>query len=178
MPQSYVDEIVVRYLMKRGYLILQGIWFPLKREKTGKKVSAWSDIDIFAVKPNEPLLIIQCKSFLGTAKSEEIVNKIVKWFEYAEDYLKNSTYNKWAINGIFKKVLVVDWTVKQTEKELIKRNIEVWLYKDILKELLEMIQNEQKTMKKGHIGKEEDTLLKIFSDMLRQELIDKEKIKK
>jgi len=58
MPKSYVDEIVIRYLMKEGYLISQSIWFPLPKEKTGKKVSGWSDIDIFAVKPNELPLVI------------------------------------------------------------------------------------------------------------------------
>jgi len=42
MPTSYVGEIVIRYLMKEGYLVSQGIWFQLPKEKTSKKVSSCS----------------------------------------------------------------------------------------------------------------------------------------
>jgi hypothetical protein len=86
MPTSYVDEIVARYLKKDGYLITQGIWFPLP--KSGKKVGGWSDIDILAVKPDERPLIIQCKSFIGTEKSSIIIKKINNWFENALSFLK------------------------------------------------------------------------------------------
>jgi len=175
MPKSYVDEIVVRYLMKEGYLISQGIWFPLEREKTGKKVSGWSDIDIFAVKPNAPPLIIQCKSFSGTEKSKTIVEKIVTWFNNAEEFLKNSDYKKWSSKRKYKKVFVVDSSVKKTENALKEKGIETWSYKDVLDKLLKKLQNEQKEITKekgqGRIGKEEDVLLRVFSDMMRRNII-------
>jgi len=179
MPQSYVDEIVVRYLMKEGYLIKQGIWFSLEKEKTGKKGSGWSDIDIFAVKPGDPPLIIQCKSFSGAEKSETIVSKIVNWFENAENFIKNSDYYKnWASNGKYKKVFVVDTTVKETEKGLKNKGIETWNYKDVLKKLLKKLKKEQEKIVKekgqGRIGKEEDVLLRIFSDMIRRKIISQE----
>jgi len=175
MPKSYVDEIVVRYLMREGYLISQGIWFSLAREKTGKKVSGWSDIDIFAVKPDEPPLIIQCKSFSGTEKSEKIVERIINWFNIAEDFLKATDYKKWAPKGEYKKVFVVDASVKKTEKSLKNNNIEVWDYKDVLKKLLKKLKDAQEKITKekgqGRIGKEEDVLLRIFSDMIRRNII-------
>jgi len=179
MPTSYVDEIVIRYLMKEGYLVSQGIWFQLPKEKTGKKVSSWSDIDIFAVKPGKPPLIIQCKSFSGTKKSEEFVKKVLFWFESAENFLKNSDYKKWAPDGNYRKVFVVDISVKKTEEKLKKKGIEVWNYKDILDKLLKKLKEEQKELKRrgeGIIGMEEDVLLRIFSDMIRRGLIKEEKL--
>lgn len=86
MPTSYVDEIIVRYLMKKSYLISQGIWFQMPKEKTGKKVSGWSDIDILAVKPNESPLIIQCKSFLGTGSYDKVVRDVIEWFKNAMNF--------------------------------------------------------------------------------------------
>jgi len=176
VPISYVDEVVVRYLMKKGYLVSQGIWFQISKAKTGKKVSGWSDIDIFAVKPNEALLI-QCKSFIGTKKSPETVNDISTWFDNALSFLKEDPrYKDWIKNGP-KKILVADYSVKITEKELKKYNIEVWRYEKILKDLLKELKNDAETREKGRTGKEEDTLLRILSDMIRRKMITKEVFK-
>ncbi len=68
---------------------------PIRKRKDKKKVSGWSDIEIFAVKPGEPPLIIQYKSFSGTEKSKNFVEKIINWFNNAENFIKNSYYNKW-----------------------------------------------------------------------------------
>jgi len=172
MPKSYVDEIVIRYLMKEGYLISQGIWFQLPKKITGKKVSGWSDIDIFAVKPNKPPLVIQCKSFLGTEKSTKIIENVINWFKNAIEFLNNSVYKDWVLKGNYRKVLVVDISVKETEEVLKNNGIEIWKYEDILKKLLEKLKEEQKRLQeKGLIGKEEDVLLRIFSDMVRRNLI-------
>jgi len=176
MPISYVDEIVSRYLMKEGYLISQGIWFQVPKEKRGKKVSGWSDIDIFAVKPNEPPLVIQCKSFSGTEKSTKIIEKVINWFDDAIEFLKNSDYKNWAPNGIYRKVFVVDYSVRKIEEGLKRNEIEVWKYEDILKKLLKKLNEEQKRLLPGRIGKEEDTLLRIFSDMVRRKLINEKEL--
>lgn len=172
MPESFVDEIVIRYLMKEGYLVVKGIWFPLPKEKTGKKVSGWSDIDILAVKPNCPTLIVQCKSFSGIMKAEKFVKKIVTWYDNAIEFLKKSPYKEWIANRNYKKVFVVHSSVKKTEEELKKRGIEVWNFKEILRKLLKKLKEEQEEFKKrGQVGKEEDALLKIFSIMIRKGLI-------
>jgi hypothetical protein len=172
MPKSYVDEIVIRYLMKEGYLISQGIWFQLPKEITRKKVSGWSDIDIFAVKPNEPPLVIQCKSFAGTEESKKFIENLSNWFKNAIEFLKNSVYKDWVLNRNCRQVFVVDCSVKKTEEKLKEKGIEIWKYEDILKKLLEKLKEEQKrSQKKGLIGKEEDVLLRIFSDMVRRNLI-------
>lgn len=95
--------------------------------------------------------------------------------------MKKSDYKNWAPNGEYKKVFVVDASVKKTEKELKEKGIEVWSYKDILKKLLEKLKEEQEKIAKekgpGRIGKEEDTLLRIFSDMLRRGIINEQKLK-
>jgi len=42
MPKSYVDEIIVRYLMKEGYLISQGGLVFITERKNRKK-SFWME---------------------------------------------------------------------------------------------------------------------------------------
>jgi hypothetical protein len=131
--------------------------------------------------PNKPPLIIQCKSFSGTEKSVKIVEKVTTWFNNAVEFLEKSDYKEWIPNRNYKKVFVVDASVKETEEELKKKDIEVWNYKDILNKLLKKLKTEQEKLIKekgqGRIGKEEDTLLRIFSDMIRRGLLNEEKSK-
>jgi len=173
MPISYVDEVVAKYLIKKGFLIRQGIWFQLEKEKTGKKVPGWTDIDILAIKPNEPLLIIQCKSFAGTGKSDIVAEQIKTWFFYAESFLKRSEYRNWAKE--VRKIFVVDYSIKSLEDKLKEGGIEIWHYKDILAELLEILKKEIKTRQsqkgKAIIGREEDTLLRVLSDLIIKEIL-------
>jgi len=173
MPKSYVDEIVVRYLMKKGYLISQGIWFPV--------ASGWSDIDIFAVKHNKPPLIIQCKSFSGGKKSEKFVEDLVRWFNNAEEFLKKDPrYKEWSPEGEYVKVFIVDSSIKKTEGTLKDKGIKICHYKDILNMLLEKLENEQEKIKKekgrDRIGKEEDVLLRVLIDMIGRNMIERKKI--
>jgi hypothetical protein len=173
MPISYVDEVVAKYLIKKGFLIRQGIWFQLEKEKTGKKVSGWTDIDILAVKPDEPPLIIQCKSFPGTGKSDFVAEQIRTWFFHAESFLKRSEYRNWAKE--VRKIFVVDYSIKSLEDKLKEGGIEIWHYKDILAELLEILKKEIKTRQsqkgKAIIGREEDTLLRVLSDLIIKEIL-------
>lgn len=171
-PLSYVDEIGVRYLMKKGYVVSQGIWFQIPRKKTGKKVSSWSDIDILAVKSTEPPLVVQCKSFIGTREAKESARRIIEWFDNAIYFLKNDqNHSKWLVGKVPKKVLLVDFTVKKAEELLKKHNIEIWHYKEILIGLLKELENDVKKREKGRIGMEEDVLLRILSDMIRRGII-------
>jgi len=55
----------------------------------------------------------------------------------------------------------------------------VWNYKNILCKLLKKLKAEQEELKvkgEGLIGKEEDILLRIFSDMIRRRLLKEEKL--
>jgi len=111
-------------------------------------VSGWSDIDIFPVKYGEPSLIIRCKSFSGTARSEKAVERIINWFNNALNYLENhSDYNEWVKNKNYKKVFLVVASVRKTEEKLKKNGIEVASYKDILNKLLKKLRKEQETLK-------------------------------
>jgi hypothetical protein len=169
MPTSYVDEIVVRYLKKEHYLITQGIWFPLPKGK--KQVGGWSDIDIFAVKPGEGPLIIQCKSFIGTEKSIEVVRKLDNWFDEALVFLKNSDfYAEWLTKDP-RKILVVDSSIKKTADSLKKLGIDVWDYHCVLDELIRILKSESDEKSSNIMGKEEDVLLRILFDLVREDLL-------
>jgi len=48
--------------MSKGYLVVENVLFFVPREKSGKKVSGWSDIDLIAYKKGE-IKIVQCKEF-------------------------------------------------------------------------------------------------------------------
>jgi len=89
---SNLEEIAKRYFMLKGYLVAENVLFFLPREKEGKKVSGWSDIDIFAYKKGE-ISIVQCKEFLGNKKIEKIVKDILNWFNKAEEFVKKESSN-------------------------------------------------------------------------------------
>lgn len=69
---------------------------------------------------------------------------------------------------------MVDYSIKKTEVELKKENIDVWHYEDILKDLLNELKKGTEKLKKGCIGKEDDVLLRILSGMIRRQMIAKE----
>jgi len=87
MAISYVEDLAARYYMKKGYLVSQNIQFRLPKE--GKKVTGWSDIDVFALAPGEAI-IVNCKSFLGTKRAEEIASDLDRWFDNAIAFLQES----------------------------------------------------------------------------------------
>lgn len=176
MSTSYVEEVTKRYLVKEGYLVMQNVWFELDKKMTNKKVSGWSDIDILAIKTNE-ILLIQCKSFLGDKKHEDTFTKIITHFNNATVYLNNSPYQEWLPGKTFRKICVVDTPVQITVQKLKENGIEIWLYEDLLIKILQKLQKEQEKMnKKGRIGKEDDLLLRVLTDLIRRDFIKKEKL--
>jgi len=82
-------------------------------------------------------LIIQCKSFPGTGKSDIVAEQIKTWFFHAESFLKTSEYRDWAKE--VKKIFVVDYSIKNLEDKLKEDGIEIWHYKEILSELLDIL---------------------------------------
>ena len=167
MALSYVEELALRYFEKSGYLVFPNIRFQLKREWTGKKVSGWSDIDMIALKPDE-LVIVQCKSFLGTKKGEDIANDVINWFKYAELFLReNNKWKVWLDKRKIRKCLIVDYTVKKVEPILNSSGIEVLYYNRMLTELLRML-------KEGEVrkGKEDDVIIRLLCAMIDKDMLN------
>ena len=134
MPFGYVEELALRYFEKDGYITMSNVQFQLDKEKAGKKVAGWSDIDLIAIKPEE-IAIVQCKSFLGTKKAELIAKEIIDWFFNAVDLIKNDdSWSHWIKNREIKKYLIVDHTIIKTEKliEESDSGIEISYYKNLL----------------------------------------------
>ncbi len=174
MVQSYVEDLTEKYYMKKGYLVNRNIWFKIPKEKTGKKVSGWSDIDIFALAPGE-VVVVQCKSFIGTQKAEESAKGIITQFEYAINFLKSDdVYRFWLQGTKIKKVLVVDYTVKKAEKILKEAGIEIISYNNILRDLLSLLKKEQSKYMGQIIGKEEDKTLRLLIAMINKKFISKD----
>jgi hypothetical protein len=165
---GYVEELAVRYFRKKGYLVHTNIWFQLKKERTKKKVAGWSDIDMLALS-NSEALVVQCKSFLGTKKSESIVKELIAWFENAEDYLKNdSHWKQWIDSRSLKRCLVIDTSVKKTEKKLKENNVEVMHYSSLLTELIDMLRSPE--IRKG---KEDDPIVRLLCALIDKNLLKK-----
>jgi hypothetical protein len=166
MSLGYVEELALRYFRKKGYLVHTNIWFQLKKERTRKKVAGWSDIDMLALTPEE-VILVQCKSFLGQKKSESIANELIAWFENAEDYLNNDASWKAWINGRnIKRCLVVDSSVKKTEKRLKEKDIQVMYYSHVLSELIRMLRSPD--IRKG---KEDDSIIRLLCALIDKDLL-------
>ncbi len=168
MSLGYVEELAVRYFRKKGYLVHTNIWFQLKKERTKKKVAGWSDIDMLALSKNDAL-IVQCKSFLGTKKSESIVKELIAWFKNAEDYLEtDSHWKQWIERRTLKRCLVVDISVKKTETGLKNENVEVVHYTSLLTDLIDMLKTSE--IRKG---KEDDPIIRLLCALIDKKLLKK-----
>lgn len=167
MSIGYVEELALRYFQKKGCLVTQNIRFQLDKKKTGKKVSGWSDIDLLVV-DQEKILIVQCKSFLGTSKAETSARALWDWFSYAEHFLLNDhQWIAWTVNRKLCKTLVVDCYTPKTEEELMKfGDVEIIRYSDIMKELFRMLS--------GKYVKEDDPILRLMSALITHKAVKSE----
>lgn len=162
-----MEELALAYYMKKGYLVSRGVRFQYPKKKTGKSVAGWSDIDILALALGE-VLIIQCKSFLGTEKSKEVARKITDHFTYAFEFLNTSEqYKPWLHGTRIRKILVVDYTVRETEKRLKDKDIEILYLANIVREMLQILKS-----KKG--GKEDNILIRTLKFMIESGFIKEE----
>ncbi|MBC8525443.1 MAG: hypothetical protein H8D22_01030 [Candidatus Cloacimonetes bacterium] len=167
MPLGYVEELASRYFEKKGYLVFPNIRFQLKKEWTHKKVAGWSDIDMIALSIKE-LIIVQCKSFIGTKKSDEISNDILNWFNYTELFLEeDAIWKKWLKGRRIKKYLIIDYTVKKAESILRKNEIMIFYYSDLLKELLKILKSGE-----ARKGKEDDAIIRLLCAMIDKKMIN------
>lgn len=169
---SNLEEIAKRFFMSKGYLVAENVLFFVPREKSGKKVSGWSDIDLIAYKKGE-IKIVQCKEFLGTKKISVITKEIKKWFELAEEFLKNESDYKELITSEteIKRCIVVNsknppGAIKNLERE----GFEIYDMDEMLKDLIHSIKSREDIYRKrktGASGKELDIiryLIKVLID--------------
>ena len=171
MGLSYVEELAQRYFLKKGYIPIMNIRFRIDKDKHDKKVAGWSDIDILAINPSE-VLIIQCKSFLGTKKAEEISEDILRWFDDALKYLEeDKNFSKWLEGREVKKILIIDYTIKKAEDILKNKNIGIVYYEELLVELLKKLSNDE--WKKG---KEDDSIIRLLCALLEKGLVNVDKL--
>ncbi len=171
MVRGYVEELALRYFMKKGYLVTQNIWFQIPKEESGKKVAGWSDIDLLAINERE-VLVVQCKSFLGTGAAEKVYRNVSEWFGYAENFIRNDDrYSRWLNGKSLEKILVVDWGVRKTEEMLREEGITIIKYDTMLRELLSILKREMDGRGAGRIGKEEDPIMRLLVSMIQKGMI-------
>jgi len=158
--------------MSKGYLVVENVLFFVPREKSGKKVSGWSDIDLIAYKKGE-IKIVQCKEFLGNKKISVITKEIKKWFEFAEEFLKNESDYKELITSEtkIKRCIVVNSKNPPGAIKILEREgFEIYDMDEMLKELIHSIKSREDTYrerKTGASGKELDIiryLIKVLID--------------
>jgi hypothetical protein len=169
---SWIEELVARYYWRKGFFVEIDHPFYLPREETGKKVGGWSDIDVLAFN-GEELHIVQCKVFLGERKAEESALKILKWFEKAEDYIKNrSTFaNSVKQSRIIRAVVLEDPHPRKAIRMLENEGIKVPTLEEIVDELIQSIEEEMKEYKKertGRVGKLEDPVMALLRELVRK----------
>lgn len=172
MALGYVEELALRYFDKRDYLVFPNIRFQLKKERTGKKVAGWSDIDLIALKSRE-LIIVQCKSFIGTKKAEKIADELKNWFDNVVYFLKeDNSWKNWLRGRVIKKYLIVDFTIKKVEFILEQKGIKIFYYGELLKELLKILK-----FGKRRKGKEDDAIIRLLCAMIDKKMINPDLIK-
>ncbi|MCD6491832.1 MAG: hypothetical protein J7K59_06060 [Candidatus Korarchaeota archaeon] len=168
---SWIEEIVTRYYQINNFLVLRDYAFYLPREKTGKKVGGWSDIDILAYNVKE-LHIVQCRAFLGRQKSEKEVEDIVKWFELAEEAVRENLPNLCYGLQIQKILILSTLQPKKAIKIVEEKGIKVKDLHTVIKETLKILKKEIKEYReKGRVGYYSDPLLALMREMIIMKII-------
>ena len=94
MILNHIEILTAKWLEYQGYLTQGRIPFWLPKEKTGKKQSQWSDMDILAINQDE-VKFVECKAFLGTTSKEVVAERIKEHFEIgSEQIIKNYPWLK------------------------------------------------------------------------------------
>ncbi|MCD6549884.1 hypothetical protein J7K41_04235 [Candidatus Micrarchaeota archaeon] len=88
MLSSNLEELAKLYFMANGYLVTDNVFFFIPREKTGKRVSGWTDIDVLGYKKGT-VAVVQCKEYLGTKSIDSVVKDLDRWFSSAEAFLRS-----------------------------------------------------------------------------------------
>ena len=160
MAISYVEDIASEYYRLKGYLVSRSIKYQVPRAEAGKKASGWKDIDILALNEREAL-VIECKSFTGVKKAEDMAKELLTNFRYAEKYYveKHPLFK----NKDIRKILVVDFAVKKVDDILKKNDIEVYHLDALMKDFLTFLKTKLKDAK---VGKEDHPMTRTLIFLL------------
>jgi len=168
MILNHIEILTAKWLNYQGYITQNRIPFWLPKEKTGKKQSQWSDIDILAIKENE-VKVVECKAFLGVEPKERVVEKIGKHFKIGSEYIVN--IYPWLKNKKMSFLVVAEAPRNlQSYKTLLGNNIELKHFKEVIEGVLNYLRTHLPPDKyKGAIGygiKEEENMCRLLLTLL------------
>lgn len=169
MILNCIEILTAKWLEYQGYLTQSRIPFWLPKEKTGKRQSQWSDMDILAINEDE-VKFIECKAFLGVASGEIVTKRIKERFEIgSEQMIKKYPWLK----NKNKSFLVVAEAPKNLESYrtlLSDEGIHLKHFKDIIEGILSHLREKLPPDKyKGAIGygiKEEENMCRLLLSLL------------
>ena len=174
MVLNHIEVLTGKWLNYEGYFTQNRVPFWLPKEKTGKRQSQWSDMDILAVKENE-VKIVECKAFLGVAPKEIVIKKIKERFEIGSEQMIKSY--PWLKNKN-KSFLVVAEAPRNLEsyRTLLRDDgIRLKSFKDIIEGVLSHLRKKLPPDKyKGMIGygiKEEENMCRLLLSLLSYRFI-------
>jgi len=173
MILNHIEILTAKWLNYQGYITQNRIPFWLPKEKTGKKQSQWSDMDILAIKGDEAKFV-ECKAFLGVEPKERVVEKIREHFKIGSQYIVD--IYPWLKNKK-KTFLVVAEAPRnlQSYETLLEDNIELKCFKEVIEGVLKHLRTKLPPDKyKGAIGygiKEEENMCRLLLTLLSYEFI-------
>lgn len=175
MILNYIEILTAKWLDYEGYLTQNRIPFWLPMERTGKRQSQWSDMDILAIKQDE-VKFVECKAFLGVAPKEMVAKRIKEHFEIGSEQIIKSY--PWLKNKN-KSFLVVAEAPRnlQSYKTPLADNIELRHFKEVIEEVLGHLRSKLPPDKyKWAIGygiKEEENMCRLLLSLLSFGFINK-----
>ncbi len=178
MVDSWLESFVESYYQSfKGYLVQKNVWFSLEKKEGVRKQGGWSDIDILVVS-DEELILVNCKTFLGTKKAEETANDIVLWFEEASEFIiKHHIYSNLLTKRKFPliKQLILEIPHKSAESTIkkIEPSINIIYYKDMLIEWIDHLKTEMLSISsKNNYLTPSDKLYKKTEDIIERLLME------
>lgn len=168
MILNHIEILTAKWLEYRGYLTQKRLPFWLPKEKTGKRQSQWSDMNILGMNAGE-VKFVECKSFLGVKPKEVVTREIHKHFEIGSEYILD--LYPWLKN---KKVsfLVVAEAPQNLEsyKAALGNEIQLKHFKEVIEEVLSHLRTKSPPDKhKGTIAygiKEEENMCRLLLTLL------------
>jgi len=175
MILNHIEILTTKWFDYQGYLTQRRIPFWLPKERTGKRQSQWSDMDILAIKQDE-VKFVECKAFLGVAPKEMVAKRIEEHFEIGSEQIIKSY--PWLKNK--KKVfLLIAEAPRNLEsyKILLGNNIQVKHFEEVIEDVLRHLRTKLPPDKyKGAIGygiKEEENMCRLLLSLLSFGFINK-----
>ncbi|MQY59071.1 MAG: hypothetical protein GH144_05620 [Clostridia bacterium] len=168
MVLNHIEVLTGKWLNYEGYFTQNRVPFWLPKEKTGKRQSQWSDMDILAVKENE-VKIVECKAFLGVAPREIVIKRIKERFEIGSEYILKSY--PWLKDKKMSFLLIAEAPRNlESYKSLLGDNIELKHFREVIEKVLSHLRTKSPPDKyKGTISygiKEEENMCRLLLTLL------------